>query len=1518
MFLYVLDCPECKQRFDFNKQDEFPENITCPNCQSTKSYTQYSSIVLCDNCHQQLEIPLEIINNPDLSCPACNTAIGADNLLVQEVDTCIGISEELASPRKQLLENGSFLGSYKIISLLGRGGMAEVYLAEHLLLKTDCAIKIMRNKNDDSGMIYIKRFLREAKLSHSFEHQNIVKVFDAGCDSKTGCMFIAMELVKGQNLSELARGRVLSEKALLDILESMAEALKVLNENNIVHRDIKPSNIMRTPEGIYKLMDLGIAKSQTNHQAGEMTLTMDQMTIGTPSYASPEQCQSAHNVDIRSDIYSLGATLYHLASGKVPYDGTTAVEIILKVMKHDIVPLKKIRSDLSVSMVMMIEKMMSLDPTDRPATPEELLDFVRSKNSFFKNFKNIVLPFFKRKSAVRKIAGFTSVLLLAIIVFSCLRTGKDKADNTSDSKEIKTGFVPKDENIAKTENDKPLNENKIVEKRPPLTIEMRLEKTQKRLEEAENAPDDIHKTKRIAFIKKQLEELNRQKRIRQEVLEAKNKVYSKEATQKFVTLLEQYCFALPPKGMVRFSRAWQRSVLHLEKDILKLAEDPSVDPNVYLNNPEDNKRYYIADVLNRRYMRDCLEPLVNKLLAKKMDVNLLDFSVSNNFLPVEIMMFGVEDASTGIPFQMMRTARYRGVRKNMMTIGSEIFLDEPEELLMLAPDIGWLSWRNDTLMHLAARWNCRSFAEKLMYAGFTDYTKKNNDGKTPWDLALERSSHDVIKFLQENNFNTSDGEDQMGQVKLYEAVRKKDYQTVRELISSKQADPSIKSFDELNALDYACSVEDLKMVEVIMSSYGRKFSYENSVHRNNAAQGVYSTHPLQIAVVKKNHKLFEYLLQHGVDSKYMMSNTHSRKLLNVDFILDLHRRRTNSPLEDKYKYLFIKSLVEYDKTYDVNNTVLGRNTLAAVCENKFSNRKYKYDLVKFLMSKGAVLPEGQKNRYLSGGDLVLKDILSGKTDVKIDVEDFKAAPQVEEAKRYSRKSMTTAQERIEWCQARLENVKNSPDNKNKSRMIAFINRQITELQRQKKIREEVLAAKKQQYSKEATQRFIREVEIYCFPPRKGGKLRFPNKSKKEASAHVDKMIKMLADPAVDPNVYLYNPENDEKYFIADAVVSCFTSNDREHFAYALTSKKIDVNLMNLRYSQAWIPIHFLMFGVEDREGDIPFQMFRSLDHRDKSKTILSIGADVSLELLERLLLLAPDPNWISLSENKNFMHLAAMWNNRKFAEKLLYAGFVDYTIKDKYGKTPWDIALERCSFDMIKFMQENNLNTSDGKGQMGQIKLFEAVKNRDYNTICKLIESGEADPSIKFCNELNALEQACAMGDLKMVDVVMSSYKSKFKYDAYAADKRGVYSTHPLTIALIKQNHEMFEYLLQKGIHSKTMLIRFHSKRMTNVEFIIDSHARYLKVPMDDNKRYLFVKSLVELDKTYDINNVINGKNTLSAVCDAKFKNKKVQQKLVSFLLERGAVLPDNQKRKYRSGGDPVIRKMLREKGALN
>ena len=389
MFAQILDCPECKKRFHYDHSGSIPEQITCPLCGANSAAKDFFAIILCPECRKKLKVPLDLLNDPENRCPRCDAPLKPDNTFTDSGD----YGSTLVYPQQQIrfrqrLNAGDVFDKYKIIRLLGKGGMAEVYLAEHILLKQKCAIKLMQKGMESDDPVFAKRFIREAKLTHSFNHPNIVRVFDAGSDFKTGHLFLAMEYVEGESLSELARHKTFSEGELLEIMHAMALALQTLDKAGVVHRDIKPSNIMKTPDGVYKLMDLGIAKSSNNSAGDEMTLTMEQTSIGTPGYASPEQCHSAHDTDIRSDIYCLGATIYHLASGVMPFDGDTPMEIVLKVLQQEPEPLKKYRQDLSFKTLTLIEKMMKKNPAERPQSPDKLLEEIYAENSLLANLKN--------------------------------------------------------------------------------------------------------------------------------------------------------------------------------------------------------------------------------------------------------------------------------------------------------------------------------------------------------------------------------------------------------------------------------------------------------------------------------------------------------------------------------------------------------------------------------------------------------------------------------------------------------------------------------------------------------------------------------------------------------------------------------------------------------------------------------------------------------------------------------------------------------------------------------------------------------------------------------------------------------------------------------------------------------------------------------------------------------------------------------------------------------------------------
>lgn len=258
---------------------------------------------------------------------------------------------------------------YKILTKIGQGAMGSIYKALQISMDRIVAIKVLSPKYAQNEK-FRERFLREARAVARLNHPNIIQGIDVG--ESNGIHYFAMEYIDGPTVGELLkRGGALDEKRALHIVTQIARALQHAFNHGIIHRDIKPDNIMLTREGVAKLCDLGLAKLPAGE--GDPSGTRPGASMGTPYYIAPEQARGEQNVDTRADIYSLGASFYHMVVGDVPFPGQSAADVISKHLTEPVTPPRARNPLVSPAVEWVIVKMMQKTREDRYQTPSELL-----------------------------------------------------------------------------------------------------------------------------------------------------------------------------------------------------------------------------------------------------------------------------------------------------------------------------------------------------------------------------------------------------------------------------------------------------------------------------------------------------------------------------------------------------------------------------------------------------------------------------------------------------------------------------------------------------------------------------------------------------------------------------------------------------------------------------------------------------------------------------------------------------------------------------------------------------------------------------------------------------------------------------------------------------------------------------------------------------------------------------------------------------------------------------------------
>ena len=272
----------------------------------------------------------------------------------------------------------SQIPGYQLLGMVGKGAMAKVYKGKQLSLDRIVAIKVLPKRMSENAE-FVDRFYKEGRAAARLSHNNIVQAIDVGSTPDNFHYFV-MEYVEGKTLYDLMQpppvgeGRNFSEQEALDITIQIGEALAHAHRRGLIHRDVKPKNILLTPQGVAKLTDLGLAREKDDKDAAASEAGK---AYGTPYYISPEQIRGEVDIDFRADIYSLGATMYHMVTGQPPFDGDTPSAVMHKHLKTPLIPPDHLNTALSAGIGEIIEVAMAKNRDDRYPSTEDMLEDLR-------------------------------------------------------------------------------------------------------------------------------------------------------------------------------------------------------------------------------------------------------------------------------------------------------------------------------------------------------------------------------------------------------------------------------------------------------------------------------------------------------------------------------------------------------------------------------------------------------------------------------------------------------------------------------------------------------------------------------------------------------------------------------------------------------------------------------------------------------------------------------------------------------------------------------------------------------------------------------------------------------------------------------------------------------------------------------------------------------------------------------------------------------------------------------------
>jgi serine/threonine protein kinase len=267
------------------------------------------------------------------------------------------------------------VGNYDLVEKVAEGGMGAVYRARCRDGGAVVAIKVMP-QHMAGNPVLVKRFEQEFTTASRLDHPNIVRALDFG--ETGGVPYLVMEFVEGESLGQkIQREGRLSEADAIRLIAQVAQGLHRAHKMNLVHRDIKPDNVMVTPDGTAKLCDLGLVKELE----ADLNLTRTGRGLGTPHFMAPEQFRNAKNADLRCDIYALGATLYMMVTGELPFKSSGPLDAWMKKMHNDLTPPRRVVPSLSERIDWAIRRAMSADPEQRPGSCREFVEDLTGRST---------------------------------------------------------------------------------------------------------------------------------------------------------------------------------------------------------------------------------------------------------------------------------------------------------------------------------------------------------------------------------------------------------------------------------------------------------------------------------------------------------------------------------------------------------------------------------------------------------------------------------------------------------------------------------------------------------------------------------------------------------------------------------------------------------------------------------------------------------------------------------------------------------------------------------------------------------------------------------------------------------------------------------------------------------------------------------------------------------------------------------------------------------------------------------